>query len=83
MKKRWTLGIAALFMSGAVGCADAGSNEGLVARVGDYELTVEGRRRAYGSTRRGFRPKSLSSGRSPIFGSSTRYSGRQCRSIRH
>ena len=41
MKKRWTLGIAALFMSGAVGCADAGSNEGLVARVGDYELTVE------------------------------------------
>ena len=41
MKLRWTLGIAALLMSGAVGCSDAGSNEGLVARVGDYELTVE------------------------------------------
>lgn len=41
MKMCWTLGIAALFMSGAVGCSNTGSNEGLVARVGDYELTVE------------------------------------------
>jgi hypothetical protein len=41
MKKHWTLGSAALLMSGALGCADASSNEGLVARVGDYELTVE------------------------------------------
>ena len=34
MKMCWTLGIAALFMSGAVGCSNTGSNEGLVARVG-------------------------------------------------
>jgi len=41
MKMRWTLGIATLLVSGTVGCSDTGSNEGLVARVGDYELTVE------------------------------------------
>ena len=41
MKMRWTLGIAALLMSSAVACSDARSNEGLVARVGDHELTVE------------------------------------------
>lgn len=40
MKMRWTLGMVALLMSGAVACSDAGSNDGLVARVGDYQLTV-------------------------------------------
>ncbi len=41
MKMRWTLGFAALLVSGVLGCSDAGSNEGLVARVGDYELATE------------------------------------------
>ena len=40
MKIRWALCIGALLMSGVAGCSDAVSNEGLVARVGDYELTV-------------------------------------------
>jgi len=40
MKIRWVLCTVALLTSGALGCADTGSNEGLVARVGDYELTV-------------------------------------------
>ena len=40
MKIRWTLCIVALLMSGTLGCNDTASNEGLVARVGDYELTV-------------------------------------------
>jgi parvulin-like peptidyl-prolyl isomerase len=41
MKTRWTLGIAVFLTSGVVGCSDAGSNDGLVARVGEYELRVE------------------------------------------
>ncbi|MEE2899302.1 MAG: peptidylprolyl isomerase [Gemmatimonadota bacterium] len=41
MNMRWTLPIVALLVSGLAGCTDSGSNEGVVARVGEYQLTVE------------------------------------------